>query len=117
MRSLLIRWVVMTAAILVAGYVVPGFHISALQTAFIAAVILSLLNAVLRPILVILTLPINFLTLGIFTLVINAALVGLTAKIVKNGFQIDGFGAAFLGALLISIVSTLLGLMIGADKK
>ena len=117
MRGILIRWVVMTAAILVAGNFIKGFHVSNLPTAFFAAVILSLLNAIVRPILVILTLPINFLTLGIFTLVINAALVGLTARIVKNGFQIDGFGAACLGALIISIVSTLLSLMIGADKK
>lgn len=115
--SLLIKWVVSTVVFLLAGHIVPGFHVSSLQGAFVAALVLGLLNAIVRPILILFTLPINFLTLGLFTLVINAGMVGLTAYLLKDSFQVDGFFAAFLGALFISLVSTVLNFMIGTDKK
>ena len=116
MGGLIIRFVVMTVAVLIAGSVIPGFRIDSPLDAFIAAVILSLLNSFVRPILVLLTLPINLLTLGLFTLVINGLLVAATAAFVK-GFSIDGFGSAFLGALVVSIVATLLNLLVGDKKK
>jgi putative membrane protein len=115
MGGLIIRFIIMTVAVLIAGSVIPGFTIASPLDAFIAAVILSLLNSFVRPILVLLTLPINLLTLGLFTLVINGILVALTALFVK-GFTIDGFFSAILGALVVSIVATLLNLLVG-DKK
>src|SRR5512140_1836767 len=118
MRSIIIRWIIMTVAVLIAGSVIPGFRVDSPVAAFVAAVILSLLNAFIRPILIILTLPINILTLGLFILVINAILVYLVAGLVHgHGLLIDRFGAAFLGALVISIVSTLLNLGAGEKEK
>jgi putative membrane protein len=116
MSSILIRWVVMTVAVLIAGSIIPGFAISSPLTAFLAAVVLSLLNAFVRPILIILTLPINVLTLGLFILVINGLLLFAVAGLLE-GLTISGFGAAFMGALVISLVSTLLNMVVGDRKK
>jgi putative membrane protein len=114
MRSLIIRWIILTVAILIAARLIPGLPLGSLQTAFLAAVLLSLLNAFVRPILVFLTLPINILTLGLFLLVINAVLLSAVSWILDRG--IPHFGAAFLGALVISIISTLLHFLVG-DKE
>jgi len=116
MQSLLIRWIIMTVAVLIAASAIRGFHIDSPVVAFVAAVILSLLNAFVRPVLILLTLPINILTLGLFILIINGLLVFAVAGLL-NGFTISGFGAAFLGALVISIVSTLLNMIVGEPKK
>lgn len=116
MVGLLTRFVVMTVAVLIAGSIIPGFWVGSLLGAFLAAVILSLLNSFVRPILVLLTLPINLLTLGLFTLVINALLMAATAKFVKE-VSVDGFVSAMLGALVISIVATLLNLLVGVKKE
>lgn len=116
MQSILIRWIVMTVAVLIAGSIIPGFQIASPWTAFAAAVVLSLLNAFVRPVLILLTLPINLLTLGLFILVINGLLLFLVAGLLP-GLTISGFGAAFLAALVISIVSTLLNTIVGDRKK
>jgi putative membrane protein len=116
MSSILVRWVVMTIAVLIAASIIPGFRIESPLTAFIAAVLLSLLNAFVRPILIVLTLPINILTLGLFILIINGLLIGLVAWLLPD-LQLSGFGAAFLGALVISVVSTLLNLMVGGKPE
>ena len=115
MVGLVIRFIVMTVAVLIAGSIIPGVRIDTLPGAILAAVILSLLNSFVRPVLVLLTLPINLLTLGLFTLVINGLLMAVTAKFVKE-FHVDGFGSAILAALVVSIVATLLNFMVG-DKK
>lgn len=115
MKSLIVRFVVMTVAILVAGSLNIGFHVTSLTAGFVAAVVLSLLNTIVRPILILLTLPINILTLGIFYFVINALLLLGTARLV-NGVTVDNFGSAFLGALVISIVATVLHLMVGDNR-
>lgn len=115
--SLLIKWVVSAVVFLLAGRIIPGFHISSIPGAFGAALVLGLLNAIVRPILLLFTLPINFLTLGLFTLVINAGMVGLTSYLLKDSFKVDSFFAAFLGALFISLVSTVLNFMLGTGKK
>ncbi len=116
MKSLVIRWVIMTVAVLIAASIIPGFRIDSPFSAFLAAVLLSLVNAFVRPVLIILTLPINLMTLGIFVLVINGILISLVAWLV-SGFAISSFGAAFLGALVISVVGTLLNMMVGEDKE
>lgn len=104
MLILIVRWLVITVAILLASTILPGIHVATLTTAIIAAAILGIVNTFLRPVLLILTLPLTILTLGIFAFVINAFMLLLVAYFV-DGFEIDGFFWAFLGALIISIVS------------
>jgi putative membrane protein len=105
MLFLLTRWLVITVAILVAATVLrAGIHVDSLSTAIIAAATLGIINAFLRPVLLILTLPLTLLTLGVFTFVLNALMLLLVAYFVP-GLEIDGFSWAFLGALIISIVS------------
>jgi putative membrane protein len=104
MLVLLIRWLVITVAILLASAILPGIHVESLTTAIIAAAILGIINTFLRPVLLILTLPLTLLTLGIFAFVLNALMLLLVAYFVP-GFEIDGFFWAFLGTLIISIVS------------
>lgn len=115
MKSLVIRWVILTVAILVASRLIPGLPLGSLGTAFLAAVLLSLLNTFVRPILVFLTLPINIVTLGLFLLVINGVLLAAVTWMLGRG--IPNFGAAFLGALIISILSTLLNFMTGGKER
>ena len=104
MLVLIVRWLVITVAILIAATIVPGIRVESLTTAIIAAAILGIINTFLRPVLLILTLPLTILTLGIFTFVLNAFMLLLVAYFVQ-GFEVDGFGWAFLGALIISTVS------------
>jgi len=104
MLVLLTRWLVIAVAILLASIILPGIRVESLTTAIIAAAILGIINTFLRPVLLILTLPLTILTLGIFTFVLNAFMLLLVAYFVP-GFEIDGFFSAFLGALIISIVS------------
>jgi putative membrane protein len=100
---LLLRWLIYAVAIMLLAYIVPGISVKSFYSALIAALILGLVNAVIRPLLILLTLPVNVLTLGLFTLVINALMLWLVATIVK-GFDIKNFLAAFLGALILLVV-------------
>lgn len=105
---ILLRWLINALALLIVANVVPGFTVVSLYAALVAAVILGLLNAVIRPILLILTLPINVLTLGLFTFVVNAIVIYLASTVVK-GFDVANFGAAVWAAValwLISIVTS-----------
>jgi len=88
------------------AYLVPGISVSSFYTAMLVAIILGVINAVIRPIIILLTLPVNILSLGLFTLVINALLFWLTSTIVK-GFTVEGFLPAFLGALILWLASWL----------
>jgi len=90
-----------------AAYMIDGIRVSGLPAAILAAAVLGVLNAFFRPILLILTLPINILTLGLFTFAINAILLMMASGVI-SGFDVDGFGSALLGALFISAVSWLL---------
>ncbi len=103
---ILTRWLIITAAILLASWLVPGITVESVWTAIFAAAILGLINTFIKPVLIILTLPLNILTLGIFTFFLNAFLLKLVAYLIR-GFEVKGFLAAFLGALIISIVSWL----------
>ena len=107
MYGLLLRWLILTAAIMVAAYLFAGIQVSGFGSALFAALVLGILNALLRPILIILTLPINVLTLGLFTFVINAFLLMMTSGVI-GGLHVEGFGAALFGSLIISLVSWLL---------
>ncbi len=102
--NLLLRWVINAGTLLLLAYYLPGMEVSGWYAALITALVLGLVNAVLKPILLILTLPVNILTLGLFTLVINALLFWFVASFIK-GFDVDGFAPAFWGALILSVVS------------
>lgn len=104
MSGLFMRWLILTAAIMVSAYLFPGLEVSGFGTALFAALVLGILNAFFRPILLVLTLPINILSLGLFTFVINAFLLMMTSGVI-GGLQVDGFGSALLGSLIISLVS------------
>ncbi len=104
MYGIVIRWLILTFAIIVTSYLLDGIYVSGFISAFFAAAILSMLNAFFRPILLILTLPINVLSLGFFTFVINALML-LMASGVIPGFNVSGFWSAVFGSLLISVVS------------
>ncbi len=100
----LIRWLIIAITIFLIGQYLPGIEVASIYTALIVGIIFGLLNAVIRPILAILTLPITLLTLGFSTLIISALLLWLTSTIVK-GFSISSFSAALLAALIIWAVS------------
>ncbi|MBI2476640.1 phage holin family protein [Candidatus Uhrbacteria bacterium] len=101
---LIFRLLITTAALFGIAYLVPGFHVDSMWTALIAALVIGVINAVLRPILTILTLPITILTLGLFSIVINALLLWLASSLVP-GFSIDTFWSAALSAILLWVVS------------
>lgn len=103
----LLHWLVSALAILVAAYLIPGVSIT-LIGAFVLAVVLGLINITLKPILFILTLPITILTLGLFSLVINALLILLASALVP-GFAVSGFWAALLFSIVLSLINLLFG--------
>ena len=107
MVGILFRWLALTAAITISAYLLEGIQISGFFSAFFAAALLSIFNALFRPIALIITLPINVLTLGLFTFVINALMLKMASGVIP-GFNVHGFWTAVIGSLIISIVSWLL---------
>ena len=117
--SLVIRWLMLAVSVWVAAVLVEGIHLEGWQSTLIVAAILGLLNLYLRPILFILSLPVTILTLGLFIVVVNAILLGLTdwlANIFDVNFDVDGIGSALLGALIISLVSFVLSWFVDPDR-
>jgi putative membrane protein len=112
---LLITWIINAAALFALPFLMTSIKIDSLLTALVAALILGLINTLIRPILVLLTLPVTFLTLGLFIFVINALLFWLTANLV-DGFQVAGFWSAFGGAILYSIISWVLSSLLLDNK-
>ena len=104
MLFLLIRWMLFALALLFVAWVVPGISLSGFSAALWSAIVIGLVNIFIKPVLILLTLPINILTLGLFTFVINALMLLLVAKLV-DGFNVDGFLAALLGSVVLSIIS------------
>ena len=115
MLHLLARWIVNAAALMLVAYLYPGVAVASFGAALLAALVLGLVNAVIRPILVILTLPVTLLTLGLFIFVINALLFWLVAEVVQ-GFQVSGFGAALLGSILYSVITLLTSWLLFSRK-
>lgn len=105
-----------TLALLLAAHVVPGIRLESLVSALVAALVLGLINAVVRPVLVVLTFPITLLTLGLFLLVLNAFCLWLVSVFV-SGFHVAGFWPAFWGALLVSVVSWILTALISDSGR
>jgi putative membrane protein len=112
---LFVRLIINAVALLIVAYLLPGVHVSSFIGALVAALVLGIVNAIVRPILVLLTLPVVILTLGLFTLVINAITFYLVGHL-GIGLEVSGFGTAFLGALILSIVSYLLSSLVGAAE-
>jgi len=116
MLGFLLRVSINLLALVVAGSLINGIRIESLGMGIIAACILGVVNAVIRPVVLILTLPINLLTLGLFTLVVNAAMLMLVSALVP-GFVIESFRSAFFGALVISLVSWGVNIFISNSGK
>lgn len=116
MLTLLLRWIVNAAALLLVAYIYPAVHVASFFAALIAALILGLVNAVVRPILVILTLPVTLLTLGLFLFVINAALFWFVAEIVQ-GFTVTGFVGALIGSILYSLITLVTSWLLFPRKR
>jgi putative membrane protein len=112
----IIRIVVYTLALLLAAHVVPGIRLDGLTSALVAGLLLGLINAIVRPILVVLTFPITLLTLGFFLLVLNAFCLWLVSVFV-SGFHVAGFWPAFWAALLVSVVSWILTALISDSGR
>jgi putative membrane protein len=107
MRGLAVRWVILAGAIMVASYLLDGIEITGFFPALGAAAMLGILNAFLRPVLIILTLPINVLSFGLFTFIINALLLKMVSGVIP-GFDVHGFWTAVWGSLIITLVNWLL---------
>lgn len=106
--KILLHWLILTLAVIASQYVVPGIHVDTFLTALVVAAILAFINTIIKPIIGILTLPINILTLGIFSLVLNALFFWGVAYIVA-GFHVGGFMAAFWGSLIVSVINWIAG--------
>ena len=111
MMNLLIAWLVNTVSLIAVAYLMPSIKVDTFVTALIAALVLGLVNAIIRPVLVLLTLPVTLLTLGLFIFVINGLLFWAVGSFVK-GFVVDGFWAGFLGAIVYSLISWLLSALL-----
>jgi putative membrane protein len=116
MAGFLVRVVIVMAGLWIASAIVPGIEIDSGWTLLGAAVLLGIVNAIVRPVVVILTLPVTILTLGLFLLVINAAMLGLVAAFFQ-GFHIVGFGSAVLGSIVVSITGWIASWFIGPRGK
>jgi putative membrane protein len=116
LKQFLQRWLINTAAVLVAAYLVKGIHYDTATSLLVATLVLGILNAILRPLLMLLSLPLVILTLGLFVLVINALLLYGVGSIIK-GFHVDTFGSAFWGAVVIFLVSLVLNSLTGTGDS
>jgi putative membrane protein len=113
---LILKWLLMTLSILITAHIVPGVAISGVWAALWLAIFLALVNVVLKPFLILITLPINVLTLGLFTFVINALLILLSATVIK-GFEVQSFWAAIFFSMLLSVISYVLGVLAGTKPQ
>jgi|JI71714BRNA_FD_contig_81_1315169_length_3729_multi_5_in_0_out_0_3 putative membrane protein len=120
MLNFLLTWVVSAVSILVTAKFVPGIHVDTFQAALLAAGIIGFINAIVRPIITLFTLPLTILSLGLFLFVVNAislSLAGWLSSVFKIGFSVDGFWPAFFGAIVLSLVSGLLSKFVNLDEN
>lgn len=110
MVRFILRLLINTVAVYVTASIVPGIKIDNFTSALIASIVLGILNTLIKPILIILTLPVNILTLGLFTFVINAFMITLTSSLV-NGFHVETFLSALLFSIVLSVVGWFLGFL------
>ncbi len=116
MKGILFSWLMLTVAIILASYLIDGIQVQSFFSAFFAAAVLGILNAFFRPVLILLTLPINILSFGLFTLVINAMLLKMASSVIP-GFDVHGFWTAVLGSLVMSIVNWILSSLISPQRR
>lgn len=116
MRGFWVRFLITVVGLLIAARLVEGIHFGGLPSLLFAALALGVVNAVVRPVMLLLTLPITVVTLGIFLLVLNSAMLGLAALLVP-GFVIDGFWSAFFGALLVGLTGMVANWLIGPTGR
>ena len=109
---LLLKWLLMTVSILIAAHLIPGVTVHGFFSALWVALFLGIVNVLIKPILILITLPINILTLGLFTFVINALLILLASSVIK-GFMVSGFWVAMLFSIVLSIVNYVLSRLFG----
>lgn len=114
--ALLLSWLLNAVALMAVAFLYSGVQVSGIVPALIAALVLGLVNAIIRPVLVLLTLPVTLLTLGLFIFVINALLFWFVAEVIK-GFAVNGFMAALIGSLLYSAISLLISWLVFRNKK
>ncbi|MCK6422284.1 MAG: phage holin family protein [Aquabacterium sp.] len=100
--KIIVRWLLLAAALLLVAHLYPGVSVASFSTAMIAAFVLGLLNTLVRPLLVVLTFPVTLITLGLFLFVINALMFWAAAEVL-NGFNVAGFGAALIGSIIYSL--------------
>ncbi len=111
-----IRWLTLTVAIIFASYLLDGIHVDGFLAALFAAALLGIFNAVFRPVALLLTLPINLISFGLFTFVINALMLKMVSGVVP-GFSVQGFWTAVFGSIIISVVSIWLNMFIGGGGR
>ena len=116
LKGIAVRWFFLTVAITISSYLIKGIEVDGFFSAVMAAAILGVLNVIFRPILLILTLPLNILTFGLFTFVINALLLMMASGVI-GGFHVSGFWAAVFGSLIISIINWILSSLINEQGK
>ncbi len=116
MKNYLIRWLINAVGLLIVSKTMEGIEVDGFLTAIVAAAIIGIINTFLRPLLILLTLPINILTLGLFTLVINGLIFYFVGYLVE-GFQVTGYIASFIGALILSIINVLATILIGMGNR
>ena len=109
---LLLKWLIMAVSIVVASYVLPGVRLSGFFAALWVAFFLGIVNVLIKPILILVTLPINILTLGLFTFVINAVLILFASSVIK-GFEVSGFWSAMFFSIILAIVNYILSHVVG----
>jgi putative membrane protein len=113
---LFIKWLVMALSIIISSYLIPGVKVNGFFTALWVALFLGIVNVIIKPVLILITLPINILTLGLFTFVINALLILLASSILK-GFEVSGFWIAVLFGIILSLINHLIGCLLGTKTK
>lgn len=104
MIKLILRWLIAAASVLFAAYIIPGIHVDNFTTALMATFVLGILSITIKPIVKVITFPLSLITLGLFSLIVNAFFFWLVARIVQ-GFTVDGILAAFLGGIVVSVVN------------
>jgi len=115
MPEFLITWLISAVALMITAYIVPGFFVANIISAAIASIILGLVNAIIKPLLVVLTLPLTLLTFGLFLFVINAIAIWLTG-VLTPGFDVRGFAPALIGSIVLSLVTSGLTILVGKRR-
>lgn len=110
---LLIKWFIMALSVMVASYIIPGVNVKGFFTAMWVALFIGIVNVLVKPFLIFITLPINILTLGLFTFVINALLIMLASSVIK-GFDVKGFWIAMIFSVVLSVINFIFGHVLGA---